>query len=74
MKSFAKYDWDGDGKITTKEFGKLMRSRGQNPTKAELKDIIKEFDHDGNGYIDFKEFKDFYLNIPQNSMKRPQLN
>ncbi|XP_067682358.1 calmodulin-like [Haliotis asinina] len=53
---FAHMDKDGDGMITTKELGIVMRSLGQNPTEAELQDMINEVDADGNGTIDFDEF------------------
>ncbi|CAF2163335.1 unnamed protein product [Rotaria magnacalcarata] len=36
--------------------GTVMRSLGQNPTEAELQDMINDVDADGNGTIDFPEF------------------
>ena len=42
-----------------------MRSLGQNPTEAELQDMVNEVDADGNGTIDFPEF----LNLMAKKMK-----
>lgn len=42
-----------------------MRSLGQNPTEAELRDMINEVDADQNGTIDFPEF----LNLMARKMK-----
>ncbi|XP_060072888.1 calcium-binding protein LPS1-alpha-like [Ylistrum balloti] len=56
IEAFSLFDKDGDGFVSSKELGTVMRSLGQNPTEAELQDMINEVDTDGNGTIDFPEF------------------
>ena len=41
------FDRNGDGVITTKELGEVMRTLGENPTETELVHIINEVDIDG---------------------------
>jgi calmodulin len=41
------FDKDGDGTITTKELGTVMRALGQHPTEKELHNMISEVDADG---------------------------
>ena len=54
--AFSLFDKDGDGIITTKEIGTVIRALSHNPTEAELQDMINKVDSDGKGNIDFKWF------------------
>ena len=54
--AFSLCDTDDDGFIRLRELGTVMRSLGQNPTQAELQDMINDIDQDGSGSIDFPEF------------------
>ncbi|KAJ5079278.1 calmodulin-1 [Anaeramoeba ignava] len=54
--AFNLFDKDGDGKITSKEVGVVMRSLGVNPTEAELQDIVNDIDANMNGFIEFQSF------------------
>ena len=54
--AFQIFDKDGDGLITTKELGTVMRSLGQNLSEEELKSMIEDVDKDKSGTIDFQEF------------------
>lgn len=66
--AFSLFDKDGDGTITTKELGTVMRSLGQNPTEAELQDMINEVDADGEYLLDlifsfFRESSDHICGV-----------
>ncbi|CAM6045286.1 unnamed protein product [Sphagnum compactum] len=63
--AFSLFDKDGDGSITMKEMGTVMRSVGQNPTEAELREMVNDVDPDGKGTIDFPGF----LNLMAHKMK-----
>lgn len=54
--AFSLFDKDGDGVITAKEMGTVMRALGQNPSETELQDMINEVDEDRSGSIEFPEF------------------
>ncbi|CAD5119994.1 DgyrCDS8577 [Dimorphilus gyrociliatus] len=54
--AFQVFDKDGNGSISTKELGMVMRSLGQNPTEQDLMEMINEVDIDGSGAVDFSEF------------------
>lgn len=47
-KAFDLFDKDGNGCITTNELETVLKSLGQNPSEAELKDMINEVDKNGN--------------------------
>lgn len=50
---FNHFDKDGSGSISTSELGEVMKSMGQNPTDAELQDMVNEVDTDQSGSIEF---------------------
>ena len=54
--AFSLFCRDGDGFVATADLGTVMRSLGQNPTEAEVQDMVNEVDIDGNGNLDFPEF------------------
>ena len=55
---------DGDGKITTKELGTVLRSIGQNPTERDLASLV---DPTHSGLIDFDEFTKLVMKQMQNA-------
>merc|ERR1711988_1175230 len=54
--AFARHDSTGEGNIDTDQLRQVLKYIGQNPTEAELQDMVNEVDKDGTGSIDFPEF------------------
>uniref|UniRef100_A0A671FXA1 EF-hand calcium-binding domain-containing protein 11 n=1 Tax=Rhinolophus ferrumequinum TaxID=59479 RepID=A0A671FXA1_RHIFE len=70
--AFSRFDKDGDGTITTKELGTVMRPLDQNSTECsrsesdhdklrrkltdEGDEIIREADIDGDGQVNYEDF------------------
>ena len=51
LQNFNLFDKKRTGSIPIADMGTVLRSLGQNPTEAELQDMINEVDADGNGMI-----------------------
>merc|ERR1711892_40525 len=45
-----------DGSVDSTGVSAIMRSIGQNPSEAEIADMINQVDKDGTGSLDFPEF------------------
>merc|ERR1719331_1449497 len=54
--AFKIFDRDKDGFISTKELKKVTTMLGQQLTKEEVEEFMKEADVDGNGKLDYDEF------------------
>eukprot|EP00057_Strongylocentrotus_purpuratus_P031829 XP_785794.1 PREDICTED: myosin-2 essential light chain [Strongylocentrotus purpuratus] len=51
---FSLFDKRGDGKIDTEQLGDVMRANGGNPTQAEVRKLLQDFD---SGHrVPFEEF------------------
>ena len=54
---FSTLDQDGNGMIKAKELKEIcLQKAGQNLSKEEVEEIIKEVDYAGNGKINYSEF------------------
>merc|ERR1712126_406184 len=45
-----------DGSVDCSQVSGIMKSIGQNPSDAEIQDMVNQVDKDGTGSIDFPEF------------------
>ena len=53
---FQRYDHNGDGCITTKQFRIIMRKQKIRVTEEEIDTMIKDADYDMNGKVNYDEF------------------
>ena len=53
--AFNTVDTDRDGVIAASHLGKVLKLLGENPTDADLQDMINDVDQDGSGSIEFPE-------------------
>ena len=60
QKEFVDCDADGDGRITVKELGNVLRGLKVKlkVSESEIKKVLREIDADGDGTIDLKEYYD----------------
>merc|ERR1712133_323746 len=45
-----------DGSVDSSQVSSIMKAIGQNPSEAEIQDMVNQVDKDGTGSIDFPEF------------------
>lgn len=54
--SFKMFDKDNNGSISASEVKSVLHALGQNPTAAEVSDVVNELDVNQDGCIQFEEF------------------
>mmetsp|Transcript_29170 Transcript_29170/g.51238 ORF Transcript_29170/g.51238 Transcript_29170/m.51238 type:complete len:158 (-) Transcript_29170:355-828(-) len=64
--AFQLFDKNNDGTITQQEFEEVLKTMGLEPSREQLKAILKEADTNGDGEIDFNEFVKMMLNQMEN--------
>lgn len=57
--AFRVFDADGDGRIDTAEFARVLKQSPQ-----EIDTLMPQFDTNGDGVLDFNEFKNLFLRLP----------
>ncbi|KAL1305385.1 hypothetical protein AAFC00_002278 [Neodothiora populina] len=54
--AFNIFDRDGSGTINAEELRQVMKALGEDLSKTEIDEMIKEADKNGDGSIDYEEF------------------
>jgi len=56
LDAFGEYDSNSSGIVSTKVLGSLLRKVGENPSEAEIQDLVNEVDPDATGCFKFPNF------------------
>jgi len=67
-KTFAKFDSDGDGKISLDELTVALNASGKKTSKMEAKMLMNQVDKTRKGYIVFEEFAS-YMTTPTTTVR-----
>ena len=54
--NFNLFDKDGNGTISTKDLGTVLRALGQKPTEPEVQEMVQQIDPSDLGTINFNDF------------------
>ncbi|XP_057315827.1 calmodulin-like [Hydractinia symbiolongicarpus] len=60
---FREVDVSNDGRISTKELGKMFKRLGVKLSVSDVKNLVYEFDKDGSRDIDLKEFRELINSV-----------
>ncbi|GJJ74566.1 hypothetical protein EMPS_06924 [Entomortierella parvispora] len=58
---FSLFDRKGNGTIASESLGDLLRALGQNPTQAQVRELVAKADPSGAGTIDFNTFLEILM-------------
>jgi calmodulin len=56
QEAFNMFDTNGTGQIGVDQIRKALKKFGQDLTRKEVEDMIRDLDQDGSGYLSFEEF------------------
>ncbi|KAL6071033.1 Calmodulin [Balamuthia mandrillaris] len=68
--AFDLFDTEGDGKINSSDIGTVLRALGQDPSQAELNDILQSVEGGaGPRRVDMNEFRQYVGRVPAKTLE-----
>lgn len=61
LRTFERFDTNGDGFVDEEEFRAILRSLGEDPSKEVLSLEFAAMDTNADGMVEFQEFKGWWL-------------